>query len=85
MTEGIEDTMRLVAPTVPTWAVRLAEREAMRAGVPARQSSLVLFALGRLIGIPDDKLADFTDTRARKPVESLDEFLESLNGDLDAR
>ena len=74
----IEDTVRLVAPTVPTWAVRLAEREMQRSGVPVRQSSLVLFALGKLIGVPDEKLSSFADSRLRKPVNSLDEFLASL-------
>jgi hypothetical protein len=76
---GFEASARLVAPTVPQWAIHEAVRKMIEVnGVPASQSGVVLFAVGRLIGIPDDKLPEFCDSRARRAVGTLEEFLNSF-------
>ena len=76
---GFAETTRLTAPTVPLWAVRLVTREMEESGVPVNQSAIVMFGIGRAIGIPDDKLAEFLDSRNRRPANSLDDFLASID------
>lgn len=81
MTNGNGETMRLTAAAVPTSAVRQAVREMKSKGIEVRQSSIILYAIGKLIGIPDDKMAEFTMPRpGRKPGHStkVDDFLTEL-------
>lgn len=78
------EKMRLTAPSVPVWAVIKAAEKMRGDGIPVRQSTLVLYAIARLIGIPDDKLAEFSIPRhgiSQSAVFStLEDFEAELNG-----
>jgi hypothetical protein len=67
--------MRLTAAAVPTWAVKRITEQMKNAGIPIGPTSIVMYAIGRAVGIPDDELSKFTvPQRGRRP----DDFLRDL-------
>jgi hypothetical protein len=79
------ERMRLTSASVPAYAVTRVAREMQAKNIRVSQSGIILFAIGKLIGIPDDKLADFTQPKpGRKtgaPIRTVDDFLSSLETD----
>lgn len=84
MTDGNGGIMKLTASAVPDWAVKRVVQEMRDTGVRIGSASLVLYSIGRLIGLHDDELRDFSMPKpGRKPgqrkVMTFDNFL----GDID--
>jgi hypothetical protein len=60
VTSQNDRTMRLTAPTVPVSAVIEAAKKMRAAGIPPNQSSLIRYAIAKLINLPDDQIAEFS-------------------------
>lgn len=75
MSENGFETMRLTAASVPVTAIRRVADQMRAANIPVNASSIVMYSIGRVAGIPDDKLIEFTlPKRGRKN----DDFLRDL-------
>lgn len=82
MTDVNGETMRLTAASVPAWAVQKAAHEMSEKGIRVAQASIILYAIGKLIGLSDDQLREFAQPKpGRKtgaPFRNGDSFLADL-------
>ncbi len=75
MTKSGLATMRITAASVPVWAIKRVADQMREAGIPVSPSAVIMYSIGRVAGIPDDKLIEFTlPKRGRR----IDDFLRDL-------
>jgi hypothetical protein len=70
-TNGNGDTMRLTAYSVPKSVVRRAAQKMRSDGIPESQSSLIRYAIAKLIDMPDDEILDFCIPRPGRKTDPL--------------
>jgi hypothetical protein len=69
---------------VPEWAARDAAAQVRNLGIPPRPSSVVLAAIGNLLGLTGEALRAFATPRPgrKKPAANAGEFMASLEREL---
>lgn len=76
-------TMRITA-CIPAWAIQEAARKMRETGIRVSWSSIVLYAIGKLIDIPDTELRQFAQPKpGRRPgqqTRTVEDFLTTLDG-----
>jgi hypothetical protein len=74
--------MRVTA-SIPAWAIQEAARKMRETGIRVSWSSIVLYAIGKLIGIPDTELREFAQPKpGRRPgqqARTVEDFLTTLD------
>lgn len=67
MSENGIESRRITAAAVPVWAIKRVANEMRAANIPVNPSSIIMYSIGRVAGIPDDKLIEFAlPKRGRK-------------------
>jgi hypothetical protein len=76
MSENGVETMTITAKAVPVFAIRKLAAQTQEAGLPLGNSVILLFAIGKTIGLTGDELFQFALPRTGQKPNQLLRLLE---------